>query len=217
MTVVAIGERLRRRSICNGFVGKDPIGSLSTTRLSSVVMKTNNSMKYITALLATFAMAANQADAKPGKGNSGGNGQGKGNNAHSQKAQNNKGPDHAGKADDKNDNASKSQKFAQFNDTERKDILDYFGRFRTQGDGLPPGLAMNQKRGKPLPPGWQKKLVPGYQLQENELSNYSPVPSAWFPKQRMEPNTRLYQYGDRVVRVYEPRREVIDVITLPSR
>lgn len=31
----------------------------------------------------------------------------------------------------------------------------------------------------------------------------------------MEPNTRLYHYGDRVVRIYEPRREVIDLIILP--
>jgi hypothetical protein len=178
-------------------------------------MKTNNSMKYVAALVASLAIAANQADAKPGKGNSGGNG--KGGNSHSQKDHKDKGPDHAGKAADKNDNASKDQKFERFNDSERKDILDYFGRFRTQGDGLPPGLAMNQKRGKPLPPGWQKKVVPGYRLQDDEWSNYSPVPSEWFPKQRMEPNTRLYHYGDHVVRVYEPRREVIDVITLPSR
>ena len=28
-------------------------------------------------------------------------------------------------------------------------------------DNLPPGLAKNQKRGKPLPPGWQKKLHRG--------------------------------------------------------
>lgn len=179
-------------------------------------MKTNNSMKYITALLAAFAVAANPVDAKPGKGNSGGNGQGKGGNAHSQKAHKDKGPDHAGKSSDKGDKPSKAQKFERFNDAERKDVLDYFGRFRTQGEGLPPGLAMNQKRGKPLPPGWQKKLVPGYRIQDDEWSNYSPVPSEWFPNQRMEPNTRLYHYGDRVVRVYEPRREVIDVITLPS-
>lgn len=32
----------------------------------------------------------------------------------------------------------------------------------------------------------------------------------------MEPNTRLYHYDDRVVRVYEPRHEVIDVINYLS-
>lgn len=184
-------------------------------------MKTNNSMKYIAALVASLAIATTQSDAKPGNGNSGGKGQGKGGNGHSEKAHKgkdkDKGPDHAGKASDKSEKPSKEQKFARFKDNERKEIEDYFGRFRTQGDGLPPGLAMNQQRGKPLPPGWQKKLVPGYRLGDDEWSNYSPVPSEWFPNQRMEPNTRLYHYGDRVVRVYEPRREVIDVITLQPR
>ena len=32
---------------------------------------------------------------------------------------------------------------------------------------LPPGLAMNKERGKPLPPGWQKKLARGQRLDDN--------------------------------------------------
>jgi hypothetical protein len=179
-------------------------------------MKIHYSMKCIAVLLGSFVIAAAEADAKPGKGNSGGKGQGKGGNAHSQKANKDKGPDHAGKAADKIDKQSQPARFAGFKDSERNEIVDYFGRYRTRGEGLPPGLAMNQRRGKPLPPGWQKKLVPGYRINDSEWASYAPVPSEWFPKQRMEPDTRLYHYGDRVVRVYEPRREVIDVIVLPN-
>ncbi len=178
------------------------------------VMKINSSIKPLVALLASLAMVATQADAKPGAGKGGKGGKGKGENDHSQKANHDKGPDHPGKAADKGDKKSEAVQFARFKDNERKEILDYFGRYRTQGEGLPPGLAMNQRRGKPLPPGWQKKLVPGYRIDDNEWSNYAPVPSEWFPNQRMEPNTRLYYHGDRVIRVYEPRREVIDVLTL---
>jgi len=180
-------------------------------------MKTHNSLKCIAALLGSLAIVATQVDAKPGHGNPGG--KGKSANSHSQKANKGKGPDHAGKAADKNhkgDKHSQPDRFTRFKDHERDEIVGYFSRYRTQGDGLPPGLAMNQRRGKPLPPGWQKKLVPGYRIHDNEWVSYAPVPSAWFPKLRMEPNTRLYHYGDRVVRVYEPRREVIDVITLPN-
>ena len=179
-------------------------------------MKTNISMKYkyIAALLGSLAMVSSQVDAKPGKGNSGGKGQGNSGNGHSQKANDHKGPDHAGKAAGKSDKNSQDARFARFKEDERNEILDYFSRYRAQGEGLPPGLAMNQRRGKPLPPGWQKKLVPGYRINDDEWLNYAPVPSEWFPKQRMEPGTRLYHYGDRVVRVYEPRREVIDVISL---
>ncbi len=181
-------------------------------------MKINSSIKSIAALLASLAMVATHADAKPGNGNSGGKGHGKGGNPHSQKTHKDKGPNHAGKAVDKGNKSykkSEAAQFARFKDNERSEIVDYFGRYRTQGEGLPPGLAMNQRRGKPLPPGWQQKLVPGYRIDDNEWSNYAPIPSEWFPNQRMESNTRLYHYGDRVVRVYEPRREVIDVIILP--
>ena len=179
-------------------------------------MKIHNSMKCVAALLGSLAMVATTAEAKPGHGGSGGKSQNKGGNVHSQKADKNQRPDHAGKAAGKSEKHSQPAQFARFNDNERNAIAEYFGRYWTQGTGLPPGLAMNQRRGKPLPPGWQKKLVPGYRINDNEWTSYAPVPSEWFPKQRMEPNTRLYHYGDRVVRVYEPRREVIDVIVLPN-
>lgn len=169
-------------------------------------MKIHNSMKFVAALLGSLAMVAAQADAKPGKGNKGDKGE-KGKGAgHSQK-------DHGVN----NGKKSQAAQFVRFKDDERGEIVGYFSRFQDKGEGLPPGLAMNQRRGKPLPPGWQKKLTPGYRIDDNEWSSYAPVPSEWFPKLRMEPDTRLYHYGDRVVRVYEPRREVIDVIVLPSR
>jgi hypothetical protein len=115
--------------------------------------------------MGSLAMAAVQAAAKPGMGNSSGR-------SHSQKA--NKDPGTPGKP-----------------------------ATRVTGNS------------KPLPPGWHKKLVPGYRIHDDEWTHYAPVPSEWFPRQRMEPDTRLYYHGDRVVRVYEPRREVIDVIILP--
>ena len=198
-------------------------------------MKIHSSIKCITALVGSLAIAATAADAKPGQGNSGGKGRDKGGSDHSEKA--NKGrnpdkgtakkpdkgpdkgsdkrPDHAGRDAGKDDEKSQAARLARFKDNERTEIVDYFGRIRNQGKGLPPGLAMNQERGKPLPPGWQKKLVPGYRINDVEWSSYAPVPSEWFPKHRVEPNTRLYYHGDRVVRVYEPLREVIDVIVLP--
>lgn len=187
-----------------------------------VDMKKTQSMKCVVALLGSLALVANYADAKPGQ--SGNKGQGKGGAAHSQKADKGKGkgPDHAGnkaakapgKSAGKAAQHSPAAEIPRFQDKERKEIVDYFGRFRTQGEGLPPGLAMNQQRGKPLPPGWQKKLVPGYRIEDQLWSGFTPVPSSWFPNVRTQPNTRLYYQGDRVVRVYEPRREVIEVIPL---
>lgn len=180
-------------------------------------MKIHNTIKCVATLLGTLVIATTALDAKPGKGH--GKNHGKGGNAHSQKANRDKGPSkkpaHAGKHTGKGENKAHPAKFERFKDNERKEISDYFGRIRNQGQALPPGLAMNQRRGKALPPGWQKKLVPGYRISDREWGSYAPVPSEWFPKQRMEPNTRLYYHGDRVVRVYEPLRQVIDVIALP--
>ncbi len=182
-------------------------------------MKIYNSMKCMAALLGSLTIATVQADAKPGNGKS--SGKGMGGSHHSQKAHKEKRANHSEKrdhqSDKKNDRKQQHSRFKRFEDKERNEIVEYFGRYRTQGEGLPPGLAMNSQRGKPLPPGWQKKLVPGYRINDSDWSRYAPVPSNWFPNLRMEPNTRLYHYGDRVVRVYEPRREVIDVISLPFR
>ncbi|MFU8893713.1 MAG: hypothetical protein ACNA8L_08800 [Luteolibacter sp.] len=192
-------------------------------------MKIHNSIKCITALVGSLAIAATPAEAKPGKGSN------KGGSDQSEKANRGKGPekrpdkgfgkgpgkgsdkrpDHAGRDAGKGAEKGQAARLARFNDHERTEIVEYFGRFRNQGQGLPPGLAMNQERGKPLPPGWQKKLVSGYRIRDDEWASYAAVPSKWFPKMRMEPDTRLYYHGDRVVRVYEPLREVIDVIVLP--
>lgn len=159
-------------------------------------------------------MVAAQADAKPGKKSKGKN---EGDNSHSHKEHKGKDSDHDGKdKHDKNDKNEHQSQFRRFEDKDRTVIVDYFGRYRTQREGLPPGLAMNSRRGKPLPPGWQNKLVRGYRIDDGEWSRYAPVPFDWFPNLRMEPNTRLYHYGDRVVRVYEPRHEVIDVVVLPG-
>ena len=160
-------------------------------------------LKSMSVLLGALVLLPAQAEAKPGKDNKGDKDKGAG---HSQKGNGN---DKAGKSQD--------PQFARLKDDERGEIVTYFNRFQSNDEGLPPGLAMNQRRGKPLPPGWQKKLVPGYRIDEVSWLSFAPVPATWFPKLRMEPDTRLYHYGDRVVRVYEPRREVIEVIILPGR
>jgi hypothetical protein len=173
-------------------------------------MKKTRALKCIAVLLGSLAMLATAVDAKPGKGKD----KDKDNASHSKKE--NKNPQANHKDKDKGEKAFKHGQAARFNDAERDDIVGYFGRYRNQGEGLPPGLAMNQRRGKPLPPGWQKKLAPGYRIDDISWLSFAPVPLEWFPKLRMEPDTRLYHYGDRVVRVYEPRREVIEVIVLPG-
>jgi hypothetical protein len=174
-------------------------------------------------MLSSLLFAVSQADAKPDKGNKGGNGNGKGKGASQaqkdkdkgQKEKPDKAPDQAqNKQKDKDDKKDAPHHFVPFKDDQRNEIVRYFSDYQQKNKGLPPGLAMNQRRGKALPPGWEKKLAPGNRIDDESWESYAPVPNDWFPNLRMEPDTRLYHYGDRVVRVQESRREILDVIIL---
>lgn len=46
--------------------------------------------------------------------------------------------------------------------------------------------------------------------------DFHPMEYAMFPSLRPAPDTRIYMFGNRLVRVYEPTRQVIDVITIPT-
>ena len=48
-----------------------------------------------------------------------------------------------------------------FGPDDEKTIGDYYSKNRVNVDALPPGIAMNLQRGKPLPPGIAKKNLPG--------------------------------------------------------
>ncbi len=104
----------------------------------------------------------------------------------------------------------------QFRDNDRDGVIRYFSEYRESEYGLPPGLAKNLRRGKPLPPGWRKKVNRGYVIEDNYRDDFYPLSYDLFPGLEVVPDTRLYRYGDRIVRVYEPRREVIDVIIVPT-
>jgi hypothetical protein len=183
-------------------------------------MKYQKVARSMIALISSLALVVGTAGAKPdndkGKGNGGGNGQ----SQKGGKAQKGKGkPDQANKgnaANDKNGKDFKTDSIVRFRDDERRGILDYFSGYRANEGGLPPGLAKNLRRGKPLPPGWEKKMVPGYRIEDSLWPAFTPVPYDLFPNVRAEPNTRLYMHGDRMVRVYEPRREILDVIVVPT-
>lgn len=141
------------------------------------------------------------------------------------------GPDHQAKKDkpDKPDKPEKmdkvekeirkeirTQDIVRYREPERGVIVEYFTPYKNNDRGLPPGLAKNLRRGKPLPPGWQEKYAPGYRIEDEYWDTFTPVPYDWFPNLRREPDVHLYYYGDRIIRVYEPRREIIEIIIVPT-
>jgi len=104
----------------------------------------------------------------------------------------------------------------RFQDRDRERIVGYFAGYRNDRHGLPPGLAKKWETGHRLPGGWRDRVVAGYVIEDAWYPAFEPVPYSWFPELVVIPDTRLYWYGDRVVRVYEPRREVVDVVIIPS-
>lgn len=133
--------------------------------------------------------------------------------------------DHKGGNDHKNDDKGKDAKHDdksepwrahRFEDKDRTVLLDYFKGYESQPQGLPPGLAKNLRRGKPLPPGWQKKVNEGYILDDETFGLFDLLEDSLFPNLKRQPDTKMYLYGDRVVRVYEPKRQVIDIFPIPG-
>ncbi len=71
-----------------------------------------------------------------------------------------------------------------FGDRDRVTVRNYFAAHKIAPQSLPPGIAKNVARGKPLPPGIAKRAVPA------DLVVLLP---------RREPNVTFYLVGDRVV------------------
>lgn len=194
-------------------------------------MKTTTKNVFLNSALcaACVLLATGTAEAKPdkGKGDKGGgkpdhSEKDKGEGKHEDKDKPDKGDkDNKDNGKDrkdaeKADNGDTEWRKKSFRDDDRTNVIRYFSGFSDQERGLPPGLAKNLQRGKPLPPGWQKKVQGGYVIEDDLKDYFQPLEYSLFPQLEAVPDTRLYLYGNRIVRVYEPRREVIDFFEVPT-
>lgn len=184
-------------------------------------MKTNSmktGIQSVALALLSISLTCGTSEAKPGKEKGKG-----GPPAKEAKGKPGKGPGNAKKAGKKADKQVKrilrdkeKREIARFRDVDRNHVLGYFNDYRDREHGLPPGLAKNLRRGKPLPPGWRNKLSDGHVIDEAWWPSFTPVPYSWFPGVPVRNEVGLYWYGDHIVRVYEPRREIIEVIVVPT-
>src|SRR5688572_4175559 len=92
---------------------------------------------------------------------------------------------------------------------ERSQIDRYFKPHPEARKQLPPGLAKKNK----VPPGWQKKLAPGQRVPDDIWERRVDLPKdIKLPEEKGVIRVRI---DDRVVKVAEKTREVIDVMNLP--
>lgn len=69
---------------------------------------------------------------------------------------------------------------------------------------------------KPLPPGWQKKLAAGSVISVDWWDRFTPVSYDHFPGVPRCPDAGLYLYDDHLYHVHKPKREIIDVVVVPT-
>ena len=190
---------------------------------------------FLITLLCTLALGLTNASAK-GKGDKGKGGQGKGKPSTSDKGKKehskdkgsskdkdsskNNGKDKKDHKDSSKDKHKKDDHWrhdSKFKDKDRDDLVSHWDKYKGHDHGLPPGLAKNLRRGKPLPPGWEKKVKPGWKIDDKSWDRFDRVPSEYLPKNfKLPKDTGMFLHGDRMVRVHEPTREVIDVVRVPS-
>ena len=96
-----------------------------------------------------------------------------------------------------------------FSARERSQIDGYFKTHPEARKQLPPGLAKKNK----LPPGWQKKLAPGQRVPDDVWERRVDLPKEI--KLPEEKGTIRVRIDDKVVKVAERTREVLDVLNLP--
>jgi hypothetical protein len=197
---------------------------------------------FVITLLCTLAFGLSEASAQ-GKGDKG---KGKGKSSTSDKGKKgpskdkgsskDKGKDSSkdkgkDKKDDKGSSKNKDDKDkkgkdkkdddwrhdSKFKDKDRDDLLSHWDKYKGDNHGLPPGLAKNLRRGKPLPPGWEKKVKSGWKVDDEWWDRFDRVPNNYLPKDfKLPKDTGMFLLGDRMVRVHEPSREVIDFVRIPS-
>lgn len=138
-------------------------------------MGMRHGLKAVLATVISLSLFATPVLANPGNGNgnNGGNhGNSSGNHGNNSGNHGNKGNTQKGNAGEKNNASSDHRKNYGKPDHVESDISFATARHLavnyglTGYDSLPPGIAKNLARGKPLPPGIAKKAVPASMLGE---------------------------------------------------
>lgn len=109
--------------------------------------------------------------------------------------------------------AEREKSKKEFRSEEREIIERYFKANPSAAKRLPPGLAKKNK----LPPGWQKKMARGEVVPDDVWRHRVQLPQDVVRKLPPNPpGTVIVRVDDKVVRVIENTREILDIFGLPS-
>lgn len=118
--------------------------------------------------------------------------------------------------------SSRPDRHGAFSDEERRVILGYAEQYQAMPGRherpLPPGLAKKVARGGKLPPGWQKRFVPGQVVPVEVYEECRPLPRELVVKLPPPPDlTVTVAIDGRVLRLLRATREILDVFDVHVR
>ncbi len=138
-----------------------------------------HTIRAVLAAVISLTVFATPVFANPGNGNAGsGQGNGGGHQGHSDNGNSGKSADHGNKGQNKKKSNEEHGNRKNYGKPDHVDSDISFLRARSLAvnygligyQGLPPGIAKNLARGKPLPPGIAKKTLPASMI--NDLPYY---------------------------------------------
>ncbi|MEH6638563.1 MAG: hypothetical protein V7717_04745 [Porticoccaceae bacterium] len=110
-------------------------------------------------------------------------------------------------SDRRDDNEPSYSRSKQYRD-------NFSGKGKRRVKKLPPGLRKKLARGGELPPGWQKKVDRGEVLDDDIYQHALSLPENIIDRVRRIEGTTVRQIDDRIVRVQDATRTVLDVFYL---
>jgi len=118
-----------------------------------------------------------------------------------------------------------SRESGQYSQSSIQDIIDSYYREQFHAKkgkkngkkkkNIPPGLQKKLARGGELPPGWQKKVARGEVLDWQIYSRSVKLPQDLLRRlPAMSQGTELLRLEDRVFRILNDTREILDIFTI---
>ncbi|PQJ28329.1 hypothetical protein [Rubritalea profundi] len=91
----------------------------------------------------------------------------------------------------------------KFGDADKKNVQNFYKKYADKDGGLPPG--------------WQKKVKPGWQIDDEWFGRMNPLSSADLPAGfKISDDVGAYLLGDKILRVDKKSKKMLDYVDVPS-
>ncbi|WP_156817236.1 hypothetical protein [Rubritalea marina] len=105
----------------------------------------------------------------------------------------------------------------KFDAATKKSLREFYKQYAESDLGLPSGIAKKVAAADPLPSGWRDQLSPGWKIDEAWQQRLHIVSMADLPLDfKVSHDVGVYLLGDRILRVDEGNKALIDAVRIPT-